>query len=248
MKINEIVFDVFESYFNDSSLIQLEFLDSRDKAKSVDSYYQFIHSGEKTLLPSLEAKIGQIPKIISVVLATNWNKIYNAIMASYEPLNDFKIVKVGSNAQNETKSKTEDESDVKNKNLSSNSVNKTFTDIETTNSDNTQESTFGFNSDSPAGVPTDHQDVNSTEHIIGTGDKNKSDNTRNDVENTENTITKTTNDTKDKTGSMNETKSGLMKKTSQQLVEEELRLRTLHKMIDIICSDLDRLITLSIYD
>lgn len=83
---------------------------------------------------------------------------------------------------------------------------------------------YGFNSDTP--VPTSKN----TTRLTGSGDKNKTDETIN------------------RTGTRTLTRSGnIGVTTSAQLVEGEIKLRALYNMIDIIYSDVDKVLCLSIY-
>ena len=83
---------------------------------------------------------------------------------------------------------------------------------------------YGFNSPDP--VPTSHN-VNK---ITGSGDKNKTD------------------ETIDHTGTRTLTRSGNIGiTTNQQMLESELKLRTLYNMIDILFNDIDKVLCLSIY-
>lgn len=83
---------------------------------------------------------------------------------------------------------------------------------------------YGFNSSSP--VPTSHN----TSKVTGSGDKNKTDETVNH------------------TGVRTLTRSGnIGVTTSQQMLESELKLRALYNMVDILFTDIDKVLCLSIY-
>ena len=83
---------------------------------------------------------------------------------------------------------------------------------------------YGFNSSNP--VPTSHN----TSKVTGSGDNNKTDETINH------------------TGVRTLTRSGnIGVTTSQQMLESELKLRALYNMVDILFTDIDKVLCLSIY-
>ena len=95
-------------------------------------------------------------------------------------------------------------------------------DQDITNEVNTND--YGFNSNDP--VPTSHN-VNK---ITGSGDNNKTDEVVN------------------RTGTRTLTRSGnIGVTTSQQMLESEIKLRALYNMRDIIFTDVDKVLCLSIY-
>ena len=246
MKVKEIVFTVFKDYFN-SSLPSLHILDSQDKAEMLDTYYKVIHSGEKTILPSLESRLESIPSLIALKFANKWNKVYDTLVQAYDPLKDYNVAVDRKDTESVNKSNSVNGTDSTVEDNTRNDSSKQSTDLSTTTNDANQNNVFGFNSDSEDGQPASKDNGLTTETVVGTGDKNKTDTDTRELNNTDKNYSRLNTGSKDSQGTRLETKSGLLKNTSQKLAEDEIRLRAFNNTIDIICLDLDSLITLSVY-
>lgn len=206
-----------------------------------------------------------IGKLIRGKFKHKWDKIYNALIEEeYNILNNREyttektgnntdtIIKTGSSTG--TNKKIGDNSDTTTYNTTLTDDGKTGTKITTTTDGSTDNSIFGFNSNSAvnANVRTDED----TETITGKADDNTTHNTRKNTGtdkkdfniNETVTINNNNNETTNNTGNNSETiKISGRNNDAPDMIMKELNLRNKQIFFDIIYSDIDSITALQIY-
>lgn len=232
-----------------------------EEALTFDNYYYYGHSGEKFLSPLFEKLIkdreqynniinedydyvtvnhhkivitngvnklnvvDELADIIGSKFKNSWQKIFNALTLDYnaDVNQDYK----------ETKKYNENLS--KNYDTTITGEDKHTTNLTETNTNNADDSIYGFNSNTPS--PTDKTSTNGTTTTVGNGEDNK----------VNSLDRKTGNDVHTTKGDYNIEHYGVKDITHQELIEKEIEMRKSNIMLNVIFTDVDSVLTLSIY-
>lgn len=194
--------------------------------------------------------------IIRPKFIEKWTRIYNSLIASYDPLKSFDSTehKIGDNSDSITYgsvlSKDGTNTDRTDYNSTVEDNGNTGTHETTTTSRNTEDGVYGFNSS--ASVGDSNSEDTTSETVFG----NANDNTTHNLQTKGGRDTKTfdIDETESKTGTDTKTygvdetitKSG-RNSSSAELLDSELNLRDKFIFYDIVFKDIDSIITLSIY-
>lgn len=217
-------------------------LRTADTLATLDFMY-FSRSGQKTISPLLEhikadRTIDEIStvinKMISARYGTTWKKLFNTWTATYQPLENYRMVE---NMHNDRKDVTYGRTHTRTDNISH---TKTGTDTDTPNETDTNEnSVYGFNSSNS--VPTGGGTVRRT------GTKQT---TYNTTDADSGTVTDADTGTDRETRNYELTRAGNIGVTSsQQLIESEIKLWSLWDIFEnVVFPGLDKLLVLPIYD
>lgn len=226
--------------------------------------YYFEHSGSKQVSLFMDRVYGMLTDNPSSVIGDyirskfieKWNRIYSTITAEYDPLDSFvrNIDKSGDYDETITFGKkidrSQDNTDTVTYNNTVTDNTQESTDVTVVTDDNSTESFYGFNSDSP--VPQSTGGNTSTQRTQGNKTGNE----------TENTQMKTGSDTTVTSGSSTDTHSGSDSKNNNytdtetitgrdenatSLIEKELELRIKYTLFNIIFNDIDSVTALKIY-
>ena len=209
--------------FSKLSNYSVPWKDSTNSA-SLDVAYHGSHSGDKYISPFIEKMLTDgvlsdenLNKIISTIYAiycTNWTKLWDTLSFEYNPIENY--------AMTETESGTESG---EYKQTGTDTIN-TSSNVQNSNDNNN--SVFGFNSSDAVG--SDKQSGSNTNTSTG-----ESTNTKNLINND----IKTNERTLKRSGNIGVT-------TSQQMIESE---RDLWKWyyFDMVFNDIDKMLTLQIY-
>lgn len=211
----------------------LLFLNS-ENVKQIDNAF-FIHSGKKLLstqfidikeMSNVDTAMSKMAKTIVLQFGENWNKIYTAYFeTNYKPLENYSMI------EEETPNLTESITHSK----TGNNKTSTQTNINSTNSNDGNQSTYGFNG--TTAVPTNTQSTNGTSNVTG----NENDNYNKVVIDESETSQKTN------TGNRQLTRSGnIGVTTSQQMLESEIKLREFDFYTKVF-DDIDSILCSQIY-
>lgn len=238
--------------------------------KTLNAMYYYSHSGKKEVSPLItqimtggpltDEQKSTIGKVVSTMCKSNWGYLYKAFFSEYDPIENYNATEESTDSRSHTSDHTgTDGTTHTGTDTTAQSGEDTTTDsgtIGTTNSikDGTEKTINGI-----AGFNTQDdfsKDSSSTKTVNQTV---KNDETRSLTGSTTYGKTETsTLDTADNTtynSTINETDSGshslhrhgnIGVTTSQQMIESEIVLRQ-KNFFDIVFSDIDRLLTLSIY-
>ena len=228
---------------------------ARSGNKSISPAYEFIRTtiADNSLTDSAEQLLANS---IRTKFLEKWNRVYTAMIATYEATSDYNITesKTGKNTDTTTyNSKLE-----KNANNSNNITyntnvtddGKTATHEITTRDGSDNNDIYGFNSNSPVGDTTSTN--SQTETVEAEADKNTSHNTslKTGTENTaigvDEDHIKSGTDTIDHAFGEEKTIKG-NKGSISDLIQKELDLRNRNLFFDIVYADIDSVATLQIY-
>lgn len=233
---------IAEVYGNDISDIIFNYLedtpwaDEEDYTSTSLNLLYLAHSADKLISPLVYRKLnGQedddeltstskedIADLINIMYMKNWDKLWAALYADYNPIHNYNM------------EESETTNEVKNEDtISSGSDNRTVNlSTANTGSNSVADDVYAFNSENASHDKKSTETVGTTESNTGTDNRALSNTTNYD---TDNEITR---------GLTRQGNIGVT--TSQQLIESELKLRA-NKFFDIVFSDIDKLLTLSIY-
>lgn len=200
------------------------------------SEYYTNHSGNKNISPFYEILIEKqsatiIPenvlgRTIRSKFIDKWNKLYNLIETqTYNVLDGY----------TDAESVISTEKEKVNNHVSGTRGTETSTDITTTNSTNSDNTIYGFNSATPVG-DTGGSTSGST-NVKGIGNSNTEDVT----------TSETADRTSDKSDTYTKTKSG-RDKTASELISEEIDFRNYRIFFNIVYNDIDSLVTQPTYN
>lgn len=175
-----------------------------------------------------------------------WNIIYNTlILNDVDPLTTYK--EESTETPNITKNKTNNENietnDSKENTYSSN--REVGTNMTSSSNKSQQDDYYGFNSSEK--VPKNENNQNATETITGTGEDNYTNIQDNATQTTDTTRTKDFTEEQTETGSITKHSQGYKDIAPSKLISNEIDMRNLYNLFDIILNDLDELITLLVY-
>ena len=176
-----------------------------------------------------QASLEALAKIIWARYGDSWEKIYNALVEEYAPLENYSMVEEETPNLTETRGVTDDyKHTVHTEQASKVTTTNTGTD--------TDASVYGFNS--AAKVPESNTHTEGETSAEGSADDNYTDTEE----------TQTGSQTVKHTGNRTLTRSGnIGVTTSQQMLESEVALRISRHMEDIIYQDMDKVLTLAFY-
>lgn len=175
-----------------------------------------------------------------------WNVIYNTlILNDVDPLTTYKDE--STETPNITKNKTSNENTASNdsKQNTYSSNREVATNMSSSSNKSQQDDYYGFNSSEK--VPKNENNLNSTETITGTGKDNYTKIQDNANETTDTTRTKDFTEEQTETGSITKHSTGYRDTAPSKLISDEIKMRNLYNLFDIILNDLDDLITLLVY-
>lgn len=261
---------------------------NQDLAQSLDWDYYGNHSGSKYISPLarklvhdnyvgdkvLQADRDMLYTIIYNKYIDNWNSLWDAMTAEYNPIENYNMVEDGNDTNDNTTTYSGSETDTTTKSGSENhSITKTGSETDTNVQSGTRETkTSGgwtdkrsaFNSDTlkaDTGREYDTTDGVTETESFGTGSKeykdvntktfaNRQDSDALTFNNRQDATTKTFNnrqDVYDGDTTHHLTRSGnIGVTTAQQMIESEIELRK-QNFFDLIYKDLDKVLALMIY-
>ena len=251
---------------------------------------------ENMINSSPSTYIDTLAKIVSMKFKNKWNSIYTSL-SDYNALSNYKYNEVETPNITKTKEESEDKSrnqedtstntiNGENKKVGTNtdtkqgtkestegtiSTQKEGTDLVTTDSQETENRIYGFNSN--VGVGDNEGNGTTTTNVTGNKDDNIIDLNKNVTKNEEenSTLSKNINETDTKTESANKSLSSDITETNtknttdketgtrekegsgyrnispQELAQKEIELKNLYNLYNIIYEDVDSVIALGIY-
>lgn len=190
--------------------------------KNLSMFYEILYE-KKSDTVNPENIIG---KTIRSKFMDKWIRLYNLLETqSYNVLD----------AYTETESIVRSENETVNNRVDGTRGIKTATDITTTNSTDSDNTIYGFNSSTPVGDTGGA--TSGTTNVKGTGASNTEDTT------TSETTDRTTDNTEDYT----KTKNG-RENSASKLISEEIDFRNFYIFFNIVFNDIDTIATLPIYN
>lgn len=236
---------------------KLEWL-TTDMALVLDKLY-YNRSGNKLLLSHIvelydmletNSNLDQFNLDIDTLLvnkyANKWNIVYNAlILSEVDPLTTYK--EDSTETPNITKNKSGNESNETsdNKENTYSSNREVSTNMTSSSNKSQQDDYYGFNSSTK--VPKNENNQDSTETITGNGEDNYTNIQDNATQTTDTTRTKDFTEEQTETGSITKHSTGYRDTAPSKLISNEIKMRNLYNLFDIILNDLDDLITLLVY-
>ena len=247
--------DIFASWDEDGAIFsELKYRASTSfpwATKSNDYEYFGNHSGEKEISPLVEKTLNKynvteivynspaLNRLVDVVISRygdKWKRIYSAISAEYEILNNISekieetpdIIKTNEMTKNETETP----------NITVVTQNKTSTNIEEYSEGSSSGDVYGFNSTVP--VPQSDSAANSSRRTVADGESNKVDQNRTETGTRQNKAEES--HTESEKGKRTTIRTGNVGKTNQSMLQEEISLRE-WEFLKIVYADMDRLLT-----
>ena len=226
---------------DDASLVDLSYL-GRSGNKTAGSIIDtLLEAGETETLDSTE--LAALAAAIVKRFGDNWDARYSALTIEYAPLENYNMTE--EETPDITRQRTLDLLDTGGvtEDYQRQTETATETDVTVTQNTDAAANRYGFNSTTP--VPVDESNGNGSTHTVGDPTKNKT--TETDTGAGGETLAKTGTDTETETGTRTLTRSGnIGVTTSQQMLESELHIRS-YDFINSVFEDVDRMITVPIY-
>lgn len=240
---------IFQSLYSLSDhATRFPWLESSDAAESFDLLYYTNQSGRKLisdLVTSLldsngvltsEAKT-TIAKVVAFKYERNWNKLWNTVIAAYSPIQNYNVT----TTRELTTTGTEDESIDRDM---TDDVDVTHGKVETLShgaTETTDESVYGFNSESGSPVPSGK---------TVTSDGGTDTTTNSGTDSTDRTVDDSSTRNKEESGTESEEihKTGVIGTVSVQKLLSEERDVWLWNFIDQVFSDIDKILAIAVYD
>lgn len=218
--------------------LDLEYYGNTSGEKTISSIIgkMLEKDGTSSLIPS---RVTQLATLCYNINIKNWNKEYNTLLLSYDPIENYSMV------ENESGTNSVDGSAT---NKGTNTDSHTGTQIidETNNSSgngsgSANNNIYGFNS--TAATPANNQSTSTTNSVSGSGKITRTDNL---TDTTETDTTTTTNETGNHSRRL--TRSGnIGVTTSQQMIESERELWLWNYFRDFVFKTIDKTLSIATY-